>query len=221
MLSFQVFLSTNVARKLFCGLKKFCVFSLHVPSMSDSDCWCSDGLEGDGADQASDHVHGLTGVYSSIEERFLFQLDENISLLSQLVEECQEQTYIQNKDVFSASSNNIQELPSPQYSLGMAGILPPSEMVLPMTNYSTAHPSTTICTMMPSTTSTFTHHSKYKGGKKTLLNSAVKKNLNFLSPTCENNKPVVKTKPYPVPILPRCGAVLSVGTDTAWEKGGI
>jgi hypothetical protein len=206
--------------------------------VSDRDCWCSDGLEDDGADKASDHVPRLTGVDSSIEERFLLQLEENISLLSQLVEECQEQKYIQNKDVFSASSNNIQELPSPQYSLGMAGILPPSEMVLPMTNYSTAHPSTTICTMMPSTsicsmmpftsictmipstTTTLAHHTKHKGGKKTLLNSAVKKNLNFLSPKCENNKPVVKTKPYPVLILPRCGAVLSVGKDTAWEEGG-
>jgi hypothetical protein len=193
--------------------------------MSYSDCWCSDGLEGDGADQASDHVHGL-----DIEERFLLHLEENISLLSQLVEECQEQKDNQNKDdvpVFSVSSNNMQEL-SPQCTLGMAGILPPSEMVLPMINSSTVHPSTTIftmipsttiCTMMPSTTSTFTHHSKFKGGKKTLLNSAVKKNLNFLSPPCDNNNPVVKTKPYPVPILPRCGAVISVGTDTAWGGG--
>jgi hypothetical protein len=78
---------------MFCDVKSF-VFSVLIvlSMMSDREYWWTEGLGGDArvedAGQALGQARGLAGgVQRSAEERFLLELDENISVLSELMEE--------------------------------------------------------------------------------------------------------------------------------------
>jgi hypothetical protein len=179
---------------MFCVAKSFVFSVLIVSSMSVRDYWWTEGLGGDARGEDADQALGLAGgEQKSVEERFLMELDENISVLSELVEEGMEQKDKQNKEEITTISGlpSRQESPPVKCSLGNTKKFAPPENVAPMPTYSTkqqAFASST--TIIP------------KGGKKSILNSVVKRNLNF-SPKTKMIKHIGQPRPYPIPILPK------------------
>ena len=106
--------------KIFCDVKSFVFPVLIVSSMSDMDYWWYKGLGGDALGKDAGQALGLAGgVQRSAEERFLLELDENISELSELVEEGIEQKDKENKEEVTTISVAIcrQESPPTQNSL--------------------------------------------------------------------------------------------------------
>ena len=73
-------------------MKSFVFSVLIVLSMSDRDYWWTEGLVGDAREEDAGQTLGLAvGGQKTAEERFLLELDENISVQSELVEEGMEQ----------------------------------------------------------------------------------------------------------------------------------
>ena len=159
-------------------------------------------------------AEGLAGA----EERFLLDLDENINMLSMLVEEGKEQ--METKDVYavSCSTSSVQELSSSLCPGGGVSNRPPGENVSQVSTSKAKH-STSLPYMKSSTTT----YKMKKGGKRSILNYAVKKNLNFSSPKPKSTKPVAKPRTLPVYILPKCvegGHHSGQGEVTGRESGG-
>ena len=172
--------------------------------MSDRDYWWTEGLGGDARGEDAGQAHGLGGgEQRSAEERFLLELDENISVLSDLVEEGMERKDKQGKEELTISSGvpcKRQESPPVKSSLGNACKIARPEKVAPMpTNSTTVIQSTIFTKQQASPSSTTIIH---KGGKKSILNSVVRRNLNF-SPKTKMSKHVMQPRPYPIPILPK------------------
>ena len=88
-----------VLKRLENYLKSFVFSVLIVLSMSDRDYWWTEGLGGDAREEDAGQTLGLAvGGQKTAEERFLLELDENISVQSELVEEGMEQKDKQNKE---------------------------------------------------------------------------------------------------------------------------
>jgi hypothetical protein len=153
--------------------------------MSDRDYWWTEGLGGDAPGEDAGQALGLAGgVQKSAEEMFLLELDENISVLSELVEEGMEQKDKQNKEeVTTISGVPISSQESPPVVQVVQSSLGNTRRVIHQFTSSTT-------TIMP------------KGGKKSILNSVVKRNLNFSSKT-KMTKYVMQPRPYPIHILPK------------------
>ena len=116
-------------------------------------------------------------------------------MLSDLVEEGMEQKDKQNKEEVTSISGvptSRQESSPVQSSLGNTNKISPTEEGPPMPTFNKVIQSTIFPTQQDSTSI------MPKGGKKSILNSVVKRNLKT-----KRSKHVVLPRPYPIPILPK------------------
>ena len=115
--------------------------------MSDGDYWWTDGLGGDAHEKDADKALGLAGSgQRSAEERFLFELDKNMSELSELVvwygmEEKDKQKE-EKVNIISGFPCIRQESQAVQSSLGNTSKISCAANVSPMPTYSTVIQST-------------------------------------------------------------------------------
>ena len=131
--------------------------------------WTTEGLGGDAFAEDAGQALGLAGgdgVQKSAEESFLLELEENISVLSELLEEGMDQKDKQNKEemtTLSGVTSSRQESPPVQSSLGNTSKISPAEKVAPHANLQHSDP---IHHLHQTASIHYLHHHPAQGGKE-------------------------------------------------------